>query len=89
MKKRPLIGELRELLDQGVEFEIIFGAFLAHFRVRPILVNRIKVAQKRDRQLCRVIYNVHKGQAQGFMLNDDGVLHYGTRLCVPRVDELR
>ncbi len=53
------------------------------------MIDRIKVAQKRDSQLCEIIDSIHQGQAQGFMLNDDGVLRYGTRLYVPNIDELR
>ncbi len=31
IKRRLMIGELHELLDQGVEFEIISRSFLVHF----------------------------------------------------------
>ena len=32
---------------------------------------------------------VQRGQSRDFIINSEGILHLGTRLCVPDVDELR
>ena len=32
---------------------------------------------------------MQQGQSRDFIINDEGVLHLGTRLCVPNMDELR
>ncbi|XP_065854728.1 uncharacterized protein [Euphorbia lathyris] len=86
---RPLISDIHELIDQGVKIEATSEALVAHFRVRPILLDRIKVAQQEDPQLCKVRDGVCQGKVQEFVIGDDGVLRYGTRLCVPDVDDLK
>ncbi|KAJ6859428.1 hypothetical protein NC652_041650 [Populus alba x Populus x berolinensis] len=53
--RRPLIKELHGLLDERVSFEICESrALLAHFQAKLDLVDRIKVAQMKDEQLCKI-----------------------------------
>ena len=52
-------------------------------------LDRVKVAQLRDPQLQKIRFEVQQGQAQNFMIDSEGILHLGTRLCVPDVGELR
>ena len=48
-EKRQLTRELYKLYDQGLQLEALeSGALLAHFRVKSILMDRIKTAQCRD-----------------------------------------
>ena len=48
-EKRQLTRELYELYDQGLQLEVLeSGALLAHFRVKSVLMDRIKTAQCRD-----------------------------------------
>ena len=35
------------------------------------------------------MFDVQQGQSQYFVINSEGTLRLGTRLCVPDVDELR
>ena len=89
-EKRQLTRELYELYDQGLQLEVLeSGALLAHFRVKSVLMDRIKTAQCRDPQLMKIIDEVQQGQADDFVIGDDGTLRLGTRLCVPDVDGLR
>ncbi|EOY08599.1 CCHC-type integrase [Theobroma cacao] len=47
MDKRSLIREMHSLGDMGVHLEVSeANALLVHFRVRPILMDRIKEAQR-------------------------------------------
>ena len=52
-------------------------------------LDRVKAAQRRDPQFQRIISEVQQGQSRDFMIDNGGILHLGTRLCVPDVDELR
>ena len=35
------------------------------------------------------MFEVQQGKSTEFMVDEEGVLHLGTRLCVPDVDDLR
>ena len=37
----------------------------------------------------KIRFEVQQGQSQDFMIDSEGILRLGTRLCVPDVDELR
>ena len=52
-------------------------------------LDRVKAAQSRDPQLQKIRFEVPQGQSQDFMIDSEGTLRLGTRLCVPDVDELR
>ena len=58
-EKRQLIRGLYELYDQGLRLEVLeSGALLAHFRVKSVLMDRIKTAQCRDPQLMKIMDEV-------------------------------
>ena len=52
-------------------------------------LDRVKVVQRRDLQLQKILFEVQQGQSQDFVIDSEGTLHSDTRLCVPDVDELR
>ena len=52
-------------------------------------LDRVKVAQIRDPQLQKILFEVQQGQSRDFIIDNEGTLRLGTRLCVPDVDELR
>jgi hypothetical protein len=79
--RRPLVKELHGLLDEKVSFEICeSGALLAHFQAKSDLVDRIKVAQMKDERLCKIRDELELGRAPGFVIHQDGVLRFGSRL---------
>ena len=83
----PLIVELRDL---GVELSMDYsGTLLASFQVRPLLVDRIREAQFVDPQLMKIRGEVDCGQRMDFSIRRDGVLIFGTRLCVPADEALK
>ena len=65
------------------------GALVANFRVQLDLVGIIKTLQKNDMQLVQLIKEVKRGSKPDFVLSDDGILRFGTRLCVPNDGDLR
>ena len=58
------------------------GALVANFRVQPNLVGRIKTLKKNDMQLVQLIEEVKRGSKSDFVLSDDRILRFGTRLFV-------
>ncbi|VVA41587.1 PREDICTED: retrotransposon, partial [Prunus dulcis] len=83
----PLLVELRK---DGVELEMTQqGGILASLHVRPILVERIIVAQLEDPTLCRIRGEVENGSRKDYAIRGDGALVTGTRICVPKNDYLK
>ncbi|KAL6332469.1 hypothetical protein AAG906_008497 [Vitis piasezkii] len=78
--QRQLLEELRSL---QVHFRVMgLGALVANFRVQPDLVGRIKTLQKNDSRLVQVMEEVKRGDKPDFVLSDDEILRFGTRLCL-------
>ena len=47
-ERRPIIKELHELIDQGLQLKVTKKCIVAQFRVRSVYLDRVKVAQQRD-----------------------------------------
>ena len=62
---------------------------MSNFRVQLELVRRIMSLQKDDLQLVQLVDKVKKGGKSDFSLFDDGILRFGTQLCVPSNEDLR
>ena len=85
--QRQLLGDLRSL---QVHMKVLdLGALVANFRVQPDLVGRIKALQKNDLNLVQLMEEVKKGNKSDFVLSDDEILRFRTRLCVPNDGDLR
>ncbi|EOY08454.1 DNA/RNA polymerases superfamily protein [Theobroma cacao] len=88
--RRSLVREIHSLGDMGVRLEVAeTNALLAHFRVRPILMDRIKEAQSKDEFVIKALEDPRGRKGKMFTKGTDGVLRYGTRLYVPDGDGLR
>ena len=61
---------------------------VAKFRVRLVYLDRVKVAQGKDPQLQKILLEVKQGKLAEFVVDEEGVLRMGTRLCAPDVDDL-
>ena len=75
-----------------MEAEIVMSeseVFVECFQVKPIFVEKIRELQTVDTRLMQFREDVLKGESKGFVIRDDGVLCYGSRMCVPRNSELR
>jgi hypothetical protein len=63
--------------------------FLASLEVQPTLMDKIKEAQRLDKEIEEIKSNMRKGKAKGFHEDDQGVVWFEKRVCVPQDPELR
>ena len=47
-ERRPIIKELHELIDQGLQLKVTKKCILAQYRIRSVYLDRVKVPQRRD-----------------------------------------
>ena len=85
--QKQLLEDLRSL---QVHMRVLdSGALVANFRVQPDLARRIKALQKNHLNLVQLMAEVKKGSKPDFILSNDGILRFMTRLCVPNDRDLR
>ena len=65
------------------------GTVVAELVARPNLLNRVLEAQKKDEKIYAIIDQIRDGKETEFTLNENGVLCYKARVCVPDDDKLR
>ena len=65
------------------------GTVVAELVARPKLLNRVLEAQKKDEKIYAIIDQIRDGKETEFTVNENGVLCYKARVCVPDDDELR
>ncbi|KAJ4701059.1 Retrotransposon protein, putative, Ty3-gypsy subclass [Melia azedarach] len=83
----PSLADLRSLrVDLAVKDN---GALLAHFHVRPVLIDHIREMQDQDPSIAKLKKEVRDGLRTDFLLKDDEMLVMGSRLCVPNDLELK
>jgi hypothetical protein len=85
-------GELPEdLCEQFKELrlEIVTEGFLASLEVQPTLMDRIKEAQKLDKEIEEIKSNMSRGKAKGFREDEEGLVWFEMHVCVPQDPELR
>ena len=58
-------------------------AYLASLSVQPTLVEKIKLSLANDSHLKKTMDEVQSGKKSEFSISEDGVLRFGSRLCVP------
>lgn len=56
---------------------------VAGMRVEHSLILRIKEAQKEDGELWTIAQNMDEGRQPEFRIDEQGVIWFGKRLCVP------
>ncbi|XP_052478835.1 uncharacterized protein LOC128034117 [Gossypium raimondii] len=65
------------------------GGFLAELQVKPILANEIKTKQTLDVSLLPWIRKVKDGKTKDYEFNEEGILYYHGRYCVPNDVDLK
>ena len=65
------------------------GAVVAELIARLNLLNRVLEAQKKDEKISAIIDQIGDGKETEFTVNENGVLYFKDRVCVPDDDELR
>ena len=59
------------------------GTVVTEFIARPSLLNRVLEAQKKDEKIVVIVSQIGNGKEIEFTVNEDGVLYYKDRVCVP------
>ena len=75
-----------------LEVEVWFGrnqGFLNTLEVQSDLMTKIRDAQVDDVMLIKISMEVQEGKAPGFLIQEDGALWFGKRICVPDEEGLR
>ncbi|GKB23761.1 transposon ty3-G gag-pol polyprotein [Tanacetum coccineum] len=65
------------------------GGYWASMRIESNLMLQIKEAQRDDGELWAIVQNVEDGKHTEFSIDDDGVVWFEDRLCVPNDQALR
>ena len=65
------------------------GTVVTELIARPSLLNRVLEAQKKDENIAVIVCQIGNGKEIEFTLNEDGVLYYKDRVCVPNDNDLR
>ena len=65
------------------------GTVMAELIARPSFLNRVLEAQKKDEKITVVINQIGNGKETEFTVNENGVLYYKDRVCVPDCNDLR
>ncbi|XP_041020390.1 uncharacterized protein LOC121262015 [Juglans microcarpa x Juglans regia] len=64
-------------------------ALIASLIVQPVLIDRIKLTQKEDSKLAKLIEEEENGNKLEFSISEDGILRFGNRLCLSCNDEIK
>ena len=65
------------------------GTVVTELIARPSLLNRVLEAQRKDEKIAVIISQIGNGKEIEFTVNEDGVLYYKDRVCVPDDNDLR
>ena len=65
------------------------GTVVTELIARPSLLNRVLEAQKKDEKIAVIVSQIRNGKEIEFTVNEDGVLYYKDRVCVPDDNDLR
>ncbi|KAL4324432.1 hypothetical protein GQ457_11G024800 [Hibiscus cannabinus] len=84
---RNAISDLRALFARMSLYED--GSLLAELRVIPTLISEIRAEQPGDKFLSHRIREVREGTSRDYTINQDGVLCFRGRYCLPRQSELK
>ncbi|KAK1663710.1 hypothetical protein QYE76_051869 [Lolium multiflorum] len=69
--------------------ELVSEGYLASIELQPTLISQIKEAQKGNASIDGIKSQIAAGKAPGFTEDEEGVLWYNGRLCVPSDSELK
>ncbi|XP_070011398.1 uncharacterized protein [Nicotiana sylvestris] len=88
--KRLLSKDIQRLEDTSIKFSIGNSeALLAFAQAKSSLVERVKATQYEDERLCKYRDEALAGKSKDMIVESDGVLRMGDKLCVADVDGLR
>ena len=65
------------------------GTVVTELIARPSLLNRVLEAQRKDEKIAVIVSQIGNGKEIEFTVNEDGLLYYKDRVCVPDDNDLR
>ena len=65
------------------------GTVVTELIARPILLNRVLKAQRKDEKIAVIVSQIGNGKEIEFTVNEDRVSYYKDRVCVPDDNDLR
>ena len=65
------------------------GTVVTELIARPEMLNRVLEAQKRDENISAIVSQIGNDKVTKFIVNENGVLYYKVRVCVPDDNDLR
>ena len=65
------------------------GTVVTELIARPSLLNRVLEAHRKDEKIAVIVSQIGNGKEIEFTVNEDGVLYYKDRVCVPDDNDLR
>ena len=65
------------------------GTVVAELIARPEMLNRVLEAQKRDEKISTIVSQTGNDKETEFIVNENGVLYYKDRVCLPDGNDLR
>jgi hypothetical protein len=81
---KDLCNGLRDL-----SLEVVPKGFVASLVVQPTLMDKIREAQKGDKELEKIKEDLKEGKAKGFSEDEQGTIWFEKRICVPNDSDLR
>ncbi len=77
----------REL--EKLRLTVVQSGVPANLTVQPTLESQIQEAQKDDEGIKELIKRIHEKKDTSFTIDDQGIVWYGSRICVPAKKELK
>ena len=65
------------------------GTIVVELIARPSLMNRVIEAQKKDEKIVVIVSQIGNGKETELTMNENGILYYKDRVCVPDDNDLR
>jgi hypothetical protein len=81
---KDLCKDLRDL-----SLEVVPQGYVASLVVQPTLMDRIRQAQKGDKEIEKIKENMRKDKAKSFSEDEQGTIWFERRICVPDDPDIR
>ena len=65
------------------------GTVVTELIAKPSVLNRVLEAQRKDEKIAVIVSQIGNGKEIEFTVNEDGVLYYKDRVCIPDDNDLR
>jgi hypothetical protein len=80
---------LYELCDEFAKLKIVTNTEIVEMEVGSSLFQEIRKGQLEDEKIQEIKHNIKEEKLPEFLEDDQGVLWYKGRICVPNVKELK